>query len=46
MAVGSAHTTQKLARQHRQKDSDITGLLMMLLTEEVTLLIESFKGCK
>lgn len=42
------HTqTQQLARQHQQKDTDITGLLMMLLTVEVTLvLIEPFKGCK
>lgn len=38
---------QQLARQNRQKDTDITGLLMMLLTGEVTfVLIEPFKGCK
>lgn len=42
------HTqTQQLAHQHRQKETDITGLLMMLLTGEVTLvLIEPCKRCK
>lgn len=42
------HTqTQQLARQNRQEDTDITGLLMMLLTREVTIvLIKPFKGCK
>lgn len=41
------HTqTQQLARQNRQEDTDITGLLMMLLTREVTfVLIEPVKGC-
>lgn len=48
MAASSAHTqTQQLARHHRHKETDITGLLMMFLTAEVTLvLIEPFKGCK
>lgn len=49
MAVGThMHTqTQHLARQNRQEDTDVTGLLMILLTREVTfVLIEPFKGCK
>lgn len=38
---------QQLARQNRKEDTDITGLLMMLLTREVTIvLIEAIEGCK
>lgn len=38
---------QQLARQHLQKETDITGLLIILLSARVTLvLIEPFKGCK
>ena len=41
------HTqTQHLARQHRQQDTDRTGLLTTLLTEVTLVLIEPFKGCK